>query len=164
MQVLSKSSFAALAAISHVALGEDLLAAATTVTNIQSYEAAVKSMWVSVYYRVNQNLWDIGVNGDSKEYADAVKLYGTTQLPAAYPTNWAPGYVSRAQALQSQTAHPTATSSEKEEESSDSDSESDSESESSKHSSTTSGASSFGKPAGTAVGVVAAAAALAALF
>ncbi|KAJ2830011.1 hypothetical protein GGI24_002005 [Coemansia furcata] len=85
------------------ASAEDLVADASTITNTQSYNSAVSKNWASVYYRVNQNLNDALYGSNSKDYATATWLYGTTQLPPAYVETWAPGYLGRAKELSTQT-------------------------------------------------------------
>ncbi|KAJ2506189.1 hypothetical protein IWW47_001705 [Coemansia sp. RSA 2052] len=125
---------ALLALCSGYTLAEDLIADAGTITNTQSYTSAVSQSWASVYYRVNQNLNDALYAGKSKDYATATWLYGTTQLPAAYVANWAPGYLSRAQELHSKTASGGAASSPGSSSSEESDDESSSEESSSKDS------------------------------
>ncbi|KAJ2035519.1 hypothetical protein H4S03_004255 [Coemansia sp. S3946] len=86
-----------------VTKAEDLIADASTITNTKSYNSAVSKNWASVYYQVNQNLNDASYATNSKAYATATWLYGTTQLPPAYVETWAPGYLSRAQELHTQT-------------------------------------------------------------
>ncbi|KAJ2749600.1 hypothetical protein GGI19_005576 [Coemansia pectinata] len=86
-----------------VSKAEDLVADASTITNTKSYTSAVSQNWASVYYRVNQNLNDALYAGKSKDYATATWLYGTTQLPPAYVETWAPGYLSRAHEMNTQT-------------------------------------------------------------
>ncbi|KAJ2308603.1 hypothetical protein IWW55_000337 [Coemansia sp. RSA 2706] len=86
----------ALVLLSGGALGEDLLAAAATVTDLSSYEKALSSDWASVYYQVNQNLQSLYYLGSPGEYDAAASLYGTTRIPAGYVPSWGVGLASRA--------------------------------------------------------------------
>ncbi|KAJ2064912.1 hypothetical protein GGI17_000719 [Coemansia sp. S146] len=103
LALLSTHVVAQSSATDSVSKAEDLVADASTITNTKSYTSAVSQNWASVYYRVNQNLNDALYAGKSKDYATATWLYGTTQLPPAYIETWAPGYLSRAHELNTQT-------------------------------------------------------------
>ncbi|KAJ1896676.1 hypothetical protein LPJ66_003845 [Kickxella alabastrina] len=95
----------ALATFSSTAFSQaDLVADAGTITNTQSFASAVKDQWVNVYYKVNQNIFDLKFADKPAEYFTATWLYGTDQLPASYNPTWAPGFLARAQALHEKTA------------------------------------------------------------
>ncbi|KAJ2345475.1 hypothetical protein GGF43_005209 [Coemansia sp. RSA 2618] len=118
------------------ALGEDLLKAAATATDIKSLESAMSSDWASVYYQVNQNIQSLYYLGSSGEYDKATSLYGTTAIPASYVPTWPAAYQSRAKELLRQSDESSRSDEEK------SDGESDIESSEDEESSETSDAKS----------------------
>ncbi|KAJ2078633.1 hypothetical protein H4R24_004333 [Coemansia sp. RSA 988] len=87
----------AIAAISSGCGAEDLLAAAGTVTDTKSFVSEISANWVSVFYQGNMDLQSLAFMRNSAGYDSATSLYGTTELPASYPSAWAAGYLSRAQ-------------------------------------------------------------------
>ncbi|KAJ2431916.1 hypothetical protein GGF41_000312 [Coemansia sp. RSA 2531] len=91
LALLGTNVVAQSSATDSVTKAEDLIADASTITNTKSYNSAVSKNWASVYYQVNQNLNDASYATNSKAYATATWLYGTTQLPPAYVETWAPG-------------------------------------------------------------------------
>ncbi|KAI7829907.1 hypothetical protein BX661DRAFT_180715 [Kickxella alabastrina] len=118
----------ALATFSSTAFSQaDLVADAGTITNTQSFASAVKDQWVNVYYKVNQNIFDLKFANKPAEYFTATWLYGTDQLPASYNPTWAPGFLARAQALHEKTAGVSEDESSREEEGIDSEDSSESD-------------------------------------
>ncbi|KAJ1896622.1 hypothetical protein LPJ66_003877 [Kickxella alabastrina] len=118
----------ALATFSSTAFSQaDLVADAGTITNTQSFASAVKDQWVNVYYKVNQNIFDLKFADKPAEYFTATWLYGTDQLPASYNPTWAPGFLARAQALHEKTAGVSEDESSTEEEGIDSEDSSESD-------------------------------------
>ncbi|KAJ1822751.1 hypothetical protein LPJ56_000760 [Coemansia sp. RSA 2599] len=107
-----------------------------------AYENALKSNWVSVYYKVNQNIDSAKRQANADEYSSATWLYGTTQLPPVYDASWGKGYQARAKQVYERTATAERTSSDTEiDNDSDTESGSDSDSDSDASSSTSSSAS-----------------------
>ncbi|ORX73064.1 hypothetical protein DL89DRAFT_87533 [Linderina pennispora] len=105
-----------LAILASAVYGEDLIKDAPKITNTKSYVSAASVSWASIFYQVNMNINDAKYLGKPGDYEKAVRLYGTTALPAAFVPTWPAGYLSRAQALagsQTPTLTPTPTSTHK---------------------------------------------------
>ncbi|KAJ2859131.1 hypothetical protein FB639_005824, partial [Coemansia asiatica] len=111
---------------------DDLLKYSPAYTG-SSYENALRSKWVSVYYQVNNNINLVDKKANPEQYSSVTWLYGTTQLPPAYEATWGPGYQARAKEAFEKTAstkHSQTSSKTSSEASSETDSHSESETDS----------------------------------